>query len=92
MSMPHRLMLKEQVHALKWDALCFWEEEVNEHDRQEHKRRKEEVHPVVHLGKHLWCEAGDEEVPQPIGRCSEGLGQRTHIWIEHFLSGRLVVI
>jgi hypothetical protein len=41
--LPHRLDLEETVHALKRDALGFWQEEEDEDDGADHHGREEEV-------------------------------------------------
>jgi hypothetical protein len=66
MGMPHGLDLKQLVHALERDTLGFRDEEVHEDDRENHQRRKKEVHAVSHGCEHLRREARDEEIPEPV--------------------------
>lgn len=89
-STPNRLGLKKTVHTLQWDTLRLWNEEEHKDDGQDHERREKEVHPVVHLGKHLWSEPGDEEVPEPVGPCRAGLRKRSNVGIEHFLKDEAI--
>jgi hypothetical protein len=39
----------------------------------------------VHCGEHLFCEARDEEVEEPVTRGGGGLSQGTEIGVEEFL-------
>lgn len=82
---PDGLNLEQAVHALERNTLGLGDEEEDEEDREDHQRREEEVHAVSHGGEHLRGEARDEEVPQPVGGGGAGLGQRTHVRVEHFL-------
>jgi hypothetical protein len=89
---PHGLDVEQLVHALEWNTLGFGDKEVYEYDGAHHQRCEEEVHAVTHGCEHLRGETRDEEVPQPVGGGSAGLGQGTHVGIEHFLNEALALV
>ena len=82
---PHRLNFEETVHALEGNALGLRQEEEDEDDGADHHGGEEEVDTAArrtHGVKHLLCEAGDDEVPEPVGCCCSCLAQRASVVVE----------
>lgn len=82
---PDRLDLEETVHALEGNALGLRQEEEDEDDGADHHRCEEEVDTAArrtHGVEHLLREAGDDEVPEPVGCCCSCLAQRASVVVE----------
>lgn len=75
---------KELVHVLKRDTLSLRDQKVHKRNRQDHERRKEEVHPVAHGVEHLRCKARDDEVPEPVAGGGRRLAEGARVLGEHF--------
>lgn len=82
---PDGLAIKQAVDLFKRDTAGLRDEEKGEEECQERQCSEEEVHAVVHLLEHLFGEARDEEVKEPVARSRGGLSQGTEIGIEEFL-------
>lgn len=71
------------IHDLKRDRLGLGHEEEDEECGQDHQRSEEEVHAVAPGIEHLWGEARDDEVPEPVvGSCprlTEGTKEGTRV-------------
>jgi hypothetical protein len=81
--LPHRLYLKQPAHLLELDPFRLGHEEEDEDDAENHERREEEVHAVLHLQEHLGREAADDEVPEPVVGGGRRLAQRPRVLVEH---------
>ncbi len=76
--------IKETINSLERDVLGLGDEEPDEDGGEDHKCREEEIHAVAHSGEHLRSEARDEEIPEPVVGGCEGLGEGSHVLVEHF--------
>ena len=83
--LPNRLDHEETINLLKRDTAGLWDEEKGEEKGEEGQGSEEEVYSVSHGFEHLFGEAGDEEVEEPVAGGCEGLGQRTEAGLEEFL-------
>lgn len=82
---PDRLDREETINLLKRDTAGLRDEEKGEEEGEEGQGSEEEVYSVSHGFEHLFGEAGDEEVKEPVTGGCEGLGQRTEAGLEEFL-------
>ena len=82
---PHGLALEEAVHLLQGNTACLGDEEEGEEEGEEGEGGEEHVDSVAHGCEHLFCEAGDEEVEEPVAGCCAGLGERSEVGVEEFL-------
>ena len=71
------------VHALKRDSFCLGYQEEDKGYREQHEACEEHVYSVAHGGKHLGCEARDDEVPEPVVCRSECLTQGAGLLAVH---------
>lgn len=82
---PDRLDLEELVDRLQWDTTGLGDEEEGEEPGEEGQRREEEVHAVAHRSEHLFGEARNKEVEEPVTGRGASLRQRPNVGIEEFL-------
>lgn len=83
--LPHGLDFEEAVHALEGNALGLRQEEEDEDNGANHHGGEEEVDTAArrtHGVEHLLREAGDDEVPEPVGCCCSRLTQRASVVVE----------
>lgn len=87
MRLSNRADGKQTIHVLERQPLCLGHQEPDKCNTDDHHGREENVHavPVVaHFEKHGRCEAGDDEVPEPVCSGGGGLAEGAGVEVEHF--------
>lgn len=82
---PHGLHGEEAIHAFERDTLRFGNEEEDECDGADHHGREEEIDTAsggTHGIEHLLREAGDNEVPEPVGSRGRRLSKSSCVVVE----------
>lgn len=85
--LTYRPDLEEAVHIFQRNRLGLRDQEPDENNAADHHGSKEEEHSSAgrtHVVEHLWREAADDEVPEPVVGGGGGLAEATGVHVEHF--------